>query len=97
MPAGAAARYVRLSAAGSAGGRRGRGRGARPRLGLRPGAAAGRRRGLFAYPAQSNFSGVQHPLGWVRLAQAAGYDVLLDAAAFVPANRLDLARSSPSS
>ena len=31
-----------------------------------------RRRGLFAYPAQSNFSGVQHPLAWVDQAQAAG-------------------------
>jgi selenocysteine lyase/cysteine desulfurase len=46
--------------------------------------------GLFGYPAQSNFSGVQHPLSWVRDAQAAGYDVLLDAAAFVATNRLDL-------
>jgi selenocysteine lyase/cysteine desulfurase len=52
-------------------------------------------RGLFAYPAQSNFSGVQHPLRWVRDAQDAGYDVLLDAAAFVPANRLDLAEVRP--
>src|ERR1700733_5538142 len=50
----------------------------------------GRRRGLFAYPAQSNFSGVQHPLDWVRRAQEAGYDVLLDAAAYVPTNPLDL-------
>ena len=49
-----------------------------------------RRRGLFAYPAQSNFSGVQHPLAWVDQAQAAGWDVLLDAAAFVPTSRLDL-------
>lgn len=55
----------------------------------------GRWRGLFAYPAQSNFSGVQHPLGWVDLAQAAGYDVLLDAAAFVPTNRLDLGAVKP--
>ncbi len=55
----------------------------------------GRRRGLFAYPAQSNFSGVQHPLGWVGRAQAAGYDVLLDAAAFVPASRLDLGAVKP--
>jgi selenocysteine lyase/cysteine desulfurase len=47
---------------------------------------------LFAYPAQSNFSGVQHPLELSRAARAAGYDVLLDAAAFVPTNRLDLAR-----
>ena len=53
------------------------------------------RRGLFAYPAQSNFSGVQHPLAWVDRAQAAGYDVLLDAAAFVPANRLDLGAVKP--
>ena len=37
---------------------------------------------LFAFPAQSNFSGVQHPLTWIAQAQAAGYDVLLDAAAF---------------
>ncbi|MEV4825768.1 aminotransferase class V-fold PLP-dependent enzyme [Micromonospora sp. NPDC049274] len=48
------------------------------------------RRGLFAYPAQSNFSGVQHPLDWVELAHRHGYDVLLDAAAFAATNRLDL-------
>ena len=65
------------------------GRGAR-----RPG-GGGHRRGLFAYPAQSNFSGVQHPLGWVDQAQAAGYDVLLDVAAFVSANRLDLSAVKP--
>ncbi len=45
---------------------------------------------LFAYPAQSNFSGVQHALDWIRSAQARGWDVLLDAAAFVPTNPLDL-------
>ncbi len=45
---------------------------------------------LFAFPAQSNFSGVQHPLEWIELAHDYGYDVLLDAAAFVPSNRLDL-------
>jgi molybdenum cofactor sulfurtransferase len=50
---------------------------------------------LFAYPAQSNFSGVQHPLTWIAQAQAAGYDVLLDAAAFAPTNRLDLSRWHP--
>jgi selenocysteine lyase/cysteine desulfurase len=55
----------------------------------------GARPGLFAYPAQSNFSGVQHPLHWVTRAQAAGYDVLLDAAAYVPANRLDLSAVLP--
>ncbi|SIN41619.1 aminotransferase class V-fold PLP-dependent enzyme [Micromonospora cremea] len=47
-------------------------------------------RGLFAYPAQSNFSGVHHPLSWVELAHRHGYDVLLDAAAYAPTNRLDL-------
>jgi selenocysteine lyase/cysteine desulfurase len=50
---------------------------------------------LFAYPAQSNFSGVQHPLEWIARAQACGWDVLLDAAAFVPTNRLDLRRWRP--
>ena len=50
---------------------------------------------LFAYPAQSNFSGVQHSLEWIALAQAKGWDVLLDAAAFAPSNRLDLSRWHP--
>ena len=50
---------------------------------------------LFAYPAQSNFSGVQHPLAWIERAQAAGWDVLLDAAAFVATNRLDLSACKP--
>jgi selenocysteine lyase/cysteine desulfurase len=62
-------------------------------------AALSRRRGsghgLFAYPAQSNFTGVQHPLHWVSRAQDEGYDVLLDAAAYVPANRLDLSAVRP--
>ena len=55
----------------------------------------GSRAGLFAYPAQSNFSGVRHPLGWVARAQASGYDVLLDAAAYVPTSRLDLSVVQP--
>jgi selenocysteine lyase/cysteine desulfurase len=50
---------------------------------------------LFAYPAQSNFSGVQHPLSWVDKAQQAGWDVLVDAAAFAPTNRLDLSAVKP--
>ena len=50
---------------------------------------------LFAYPAQSNFSGVQHPLAWIAAAKESGWDVLLDAAAFVPTNRLDLRRWRP--
>jgi molybdenum cofactor sulfurtransferase len=50
---------------------------------------------LFAYPAQSNFSSVQHPLKWIEKAHAAGWDVLLDAAAFAPTNYLDLGKVKP--
>ena len=50
---------------------------------------------LFAYPAQSNFSGVKHPLEWIDLAHERGWDVLLDCAAFAPTSRLDLARRQP--
>ena len=50
---------------------------------------------LFAFPAQSNFSGVQHDLAWIERAQAKGWDVLLDAAAFAPTNRLDLSQHQP--
>ena len=50
---------------------------------------------LFAYPAQSNFSGVHHPLDWIPQAQAKGWDVLVDCAAFVPTNGLDLSRWHP--
>jgi len=57
--------------------------------------AAAQIRGLVAYPAQSNFSGVQHPLGWIDIAQTRGYDVLLDAAAFASTNTLDLGRIKP--
>ena len=46
--------------------------------------------GLFAFPAQSNFSGVKHPLSIVAQARAAGWRVLLDAASYAPANPLDL-------
>ena len=52
--------------------------------------AAGEGAGLFAFPAQSNFSGVRHPLQLVRHAHALGFDVLLDAAAFVPSHSLSL-------
>jgi selenocysteine lyase/cysteine desulfurase len=64
----------------------------------RPRAARGRARArtwrgdrgrpnLFAYPAQSNFSGVRIRSGWVEEARALGYDVFLDAAAFAPTSR----------
>jgi selenocysteine lyase/cysteine desulfurase len=45
---------------------------------------------LFAFPAQSNFTGVRHPLRFVGAAKERGWDVLLDAAAYVPTNRLSL-------
>ncbi len=50
---------------------------------------------LFAYPAQSNFSGVQHSLEWIKIAKSKGWDVLLDVAAFVPTNELDLSLVHP--
>ncbi|WP_306318956.1 MULTISPECIES: aminotransferase class V-fold PLP-dependent enzyme [unclassified Streptomyces] len=55
-------------------------------------ALTGRRRGLFCYPAQSNFSGVRHPLEWVAEARAAGWHTLLDAAAYLPTGTLSLRR-----
>ena len=50
---------------------------------------------LFAYAAQSNFTGVQHSLEWINKAHEDGWDVLLDAAAYVPTNRLDLNHWKP--
>jgi molybdenum cofactor sulfurtransferase len=58
-------------------------------------AADPRANNLFAFPAQSNFSGVQHPFSLIDEAHARGWDVLLDAAAFVPTNRLDLSVVKP--
>ncbi|MBV8516818.1 MAG: aminotransferase class V-fold PLP-dependent enzyme [Acidobacteria bacterium] len=51
---------------------------------------AAAKRGLFAFPAQSNFSGVRHPLALVSDAHRLGFDVLLDAAAYVPSHALSL-------
>jgi len=50
---------------------------------------------LFAYPAQSNVSGVRHSLSWIEEAHRKGWDVLLDAAAFVPTSKLDLSINKP--
>jgi selenocysteine lyase/cysteine desulfurase len=50
---------------------------------------------LFAFPAQSNYSGVRHPLHWIDRAHESGWDVLLDAAALIPTNRLDLSAWHP--
>jgi selenocysteine lyase/cysteine desulfurase len=48
--------------------------------------------GLFGYPAQSNFSGVKHSLDLIDDAQTLGYDVLLDAAAYLPTHKFSLSR-----
>ncbi len=50
---------------------------------------------LFAFPAQSNFSGVQHSLDWIERAHDKGWDVLLDGAAYIPTNPIDLSRVKP--
>ena len=63
---------------------------AQPDAGLRAFRPVLGARGLLAYPAQSNFSGVRHSLALVRTAQALGYHVLLDAAAFAPTSALSL-------
>jgi selenocysteine lyase/cysteine desulfurase len=60
----------------------------RPEQGLAESARDGA--GLFAFPAQSNFSGVRHPLALVNHARALGFDVLLDCAAFIPSHPLSL-------
>lgn len=50
---------------------------------------------LFAFPAQSNFTGVKHPLDLIAYAHDRGWDVLLDAAAYVSTNRLILRELQP--
>lgn len=50
---------------------------------------------LFAFPGEDNFAGVKYPLDWVKGVQAKSgngeeWKVMLDAAAFVPSNPLDL-------
>lgn len=50
---------------------------------------------LFGFPAQSNVSGVKHDWAWVKTAKEKGWDVLLDAAAFVPTCKLDLKEVQP--
>ena len=50
---------------------------------------------LFAYPAQSNFSGVQHSLEYIDFAHQRGWDVLVDLAAFSPSNAMDIGYWKP--
>jgi selenocysteine lyase/cysteine desulfurase len=61
-------------------------------LSARPagGARSGEGRSLLAFPAQSNFSGVRHPLALASRARELGYDVLLDAAAYAPTSEMRL-------
>lgn len=47
-------------------------------------------RGLLAFPAQSNFSGVRHPLSLVARAKTLGFDVLLDIAALAASSPISL-------
>lgn len=54
-----------------------------------------KRNKLFAFPAQSNVSGVKHDLNWIEKAKKQNWDVLLDAAAFVPTSTLDLKKYKP--
>jgi molybdenum cofactor sulfurtransferase len=58
-------------------------------------AAAPGAHNLVAFPAQSNFSGVQHGLDIVDVAHGAGWDVLVDVSAFAPTNRFDVSRARP--
>ena len=51
--------------------------------------------GLFAFPAQSNFSGVQHPLRLAEAAQAKGHAVLIDAAGLSPGGCAGLSAGRP--
>ena len=57
--------------------------------------ASNARNKLFAFPAQSNVSGIKHDLNWIGTAQEMGWDVLWDAAAFVHTSKLDLSLFTP--
>jgi selenocysteine lyase/cysteine desulfurase len=50
---------------------------------------------LLAFPAQSNFSGVRHPLALVDEARRKGWHVLLDAASYLPTKELRLDEVRP--
>lgn len=50
---------------------------------------------MFAYPAQSNFSGVKHSLDLVAEARSRGFRVFLDTAAYAPTNPLNFDELAP--
>lgn len=56
---------------------------------------AGGNPSLFAFPAQSNFSGVHHSLDLIRDARERGWRVLLDAASYLPTTDIDLRDVKP--
>lgn len=55
---------------------------------------------LFAYPGKDNFSGEKYPLRWIKQVQKYGlsddceWKVILDAAAMVPSEKLDISENS---
>eukprot|EP01134_Creolimax_fragrantissima_P008605 CFRG8605T1 len=61
-----------------------------------------KRYNLFAYPPEDNFCGVKYPLDWIERIEKVGlcgrrdWKVVLDAAAFVPTQPLDLSKYKPS-
>lgn len=50
---------------------------------------------LFVYPAQSNYSGVKHPLDWLATAKENQWLSFLDIAAYVPTNDFDMSQYQP--
>eukprot|EP00884_Botryococcus_braunii_P001647 jgi/Botrbrau1/11483/Bobra.0360s0010.1 len=55
---------------------------------------------LFAFPAEDNFAGVKYPLDWIQKVQAKSspnsrWMVMLDAAAYIPTQPLDLRKVRP--
>ncbi|KAL0238688.1 hypothetical protein PCE1_004380 [Barthelona sp. PCE] len=55
---------------------------------------------LFAFPAESNFSGRKYPLEWIKKVQEGAlgpgkWFVFLDSAAYVPTNELDIGKYKP--
>lgn len=52
-------------------------------------------KGLLAFPAQSNSTGIKHSLQYVAHFQQLGWDVMLDGAAFVSSSPLNLAEVQP--
>lgn len=50
---------------------------------------------VLAFPAQSNFSGVIHPLAYVKKARELGAHVVLDTAAYIPSHPFDAGQVGP--